>query len=101
MLQILAHLVSPALLRLVCKDWRDSVDRSISSLTPATCHAETILEVWYNITELDFSEAGASVSDECLGIICHLGHLRILNLQGCAKVHLQAPAAQPSTKQAG
>ena len=85
-LQTIAGLTSPGLLRLVCKDWREAVDLSVTELTPAVCEAEQILLRFQNVTALNLSEACASVTDDTLAVLCRLSNLRTLNLQGCAKV---------------
>ena len=80
--------MSPGLLRLVCREWREGVDRATSTLTPEVCHARLIVERFPNLACLDLSEAAATVSDEALHELSSLAKLTQLNLQGCGKVNI-------------
>ena len=85
-LSAIGEQVSPGLLRLVCKEWRETVDLATAQLTPEVCHAQLIVARFPNLTYLDLSEAAATVSNEALQELGHLQKLVSLNLQGCAKV---------------
>ena len=85
-LSAIGEQVSPGLLRLVCKEWREAVDRATSNLTPEVCHTQLIVTRFPNLAYLDLSEAAATVSNEALQELAHLHRLVSLNLQGCAKV---------------
>ena len=87
--------VSPALLRLVCKEWREGVDRATSQLTPEVCHANLIVTRFPNLAHLDLSEAAATVCDQALSEFGLLAKLVSLNLEGCAKVSSLAYLAYP------